>query len=209
MFRKRHVLTIDSSSLSLAVRILQQGGVVAFPTETSYGLAADPYCCAAVKKVFEVKKRSLEKPLLLLIGDVAFLDGLVESIPHQYPPLIKKYWPGPLTLIFAAQKGLCQLVTGMGGTVGIRISSHPVAQQLVRQFGRPITATSANISGTEPAESAAEVAEMFGDAIDCIVDGGDAGAGNCSTILTVIENQLTVVRQGLIDPGLAAKDTRS
>lgn len=196
---KRSSDDIVGTSLASAVARLRRGGVVAFPTETYYGLAVDPYCRSAVEKIFRIKMRSPEKPLMLLIEDTSFLDSLVEYIPQRYQPLMNKYWPGPLTLIFPAKALVCQMVTAKSGTIGVRISSNPVAQALVKKMGKPLTATSANISGAPPAKSAAEVLAMFGDTIDYILDGGETGAGLCSTILAIKENQLTVMRQGQID----------
>lgn len=187
------------SSLQEAEATLRRGGVVAFPTETYYGLAVDPYNQEAVAKIFQVKKRDLGKPLMLLIEQEAQLDNLVENIPVQYKPLIKKYWPGPLTLIFSAKANISAHVTCSKGTVGIRISSHPVALALVGRVGHPITATSANISGKPPAKSAGEVAQMFGDTLDYILDGGETAAGLCSTIVGLQDDRLSLFRAGQID----------
>jgi L-threonylcarbamoyladenylate synthase len=187
------------TSLDLAVTHLRHGRIVAFPTETYYGLAVDPECASAVEKLFAVKNRPADKPLLLLIEKTEQLGSVVQNIPSIYWPLIKKYWPGPLTLIFPARKSLSSRITGNTGTVGIRISPHPIAQGLVRRMGKPITATSANISGLPPARSAQEVIEMFGNEIDYIVDGGQTPAGLCSTILSVQNGRLNIVRHGQID----------
>ena len=187
------------TSISIAVSHLRRGGIVAFPTETYYGLAVDPDCAAAVSKLFAVKNRQEGKPLLLLIENTEQLDTVVREIPPVYRPLIKNYWPGPLTLIFKAKTTLNQQVTGNTGTVGVRISPHPIAQELVRRMGTPITATSANISGLPPARTAQEVAEMLGDTVDYIVDGGQTEAGFCSTIVSFQNGKLRLLRRGQID----------
>lgn len=187
------------TSLELAVSHLRQGRIVAFPTETYYGLAVDPDCVSAVRRLFAVKKRSADKALLLLIENIEQLDNIVQEVPSQYLPLIEKFWPGPLTLIFQGKKTLNQQITGNTGTVGVRISSDPVAQALVKRMGKPITATSANISGFSPAQSALEVSRMFGSDIDYIIDGGQTNAGLCSTILGVRNGKLTLLRYGQID----------
>lgn len=187
------------TSLDLAVMHLRQGRIVAFPTETYYGLAVDPDCASAVTKLFAVKKRQADKPLLLLIEKKEQLDTVVQEVPPAYWPLINKYWPGPLTLVFPAKTTLSRQITGNTGTVGVRISPHPLAQELVRRMGKPITATSANISGVSPARSAQEVAAMLGDRVDYIIDGGQTEAGLCSTILGVHNGQLTLIRRGQID----------
>lgn len=186
-------------SIDLAVRYLRQGGIVAFPTETYYGLAVDPDCASAVTKLFVVKNRQEHKPLLLLIEKKEQLEAIVRNVPSAYWPLIDKYWPGPLTLIFQAKKIVNLQITGNTGTVGVRISPHPVAQELVRRMGKPITATSANISGLPPARSAQDVVEMLGDTVDYIVDGGQTEAGLCSTILSAEKGKLRLLRRGKID----------
>ncbi len=188
-----------SSSLNRAVLCIREGGIVAFPTETYYGLAVDPDSLAAVAKLFKVKKREAEKPVLLLIESREQLQSIVETIPPEYVPLMDKYWPGPLTLVFPVKKNICRLLTGNTGTIGARISSHPVASELVRRLGKPITATSANISGQLPASMAAEVLTMFGNSVSCIVDGGQTPAGLCSTVLGLHGGKCVVLRQGRID----------
>lgn len=198
MFEK-NISGIVSKSLDLAVTHLRNGGIVAFPTETYYGLAVDPDCELAVKKLFKVKNRSDDKPLLLLIEEETQLHSIVENVPLAYLSLIKKYWPGALTLIFSAAKSLNCQVTGNTGTIGVRISPHPIAQELVKRMGKPITATSANISGFPPAQTAQEVIEMFGPNIDYIVDGGKTDGGLCSTVLTLLKGRLHIIRAGQIE----------
>lgn len=190
---------IVGTSLEYAEATLRRGGVVAFPTETYYGLAVDPYNHAAVSRVYRLKRRDAAKPLMLLIAEEEQLCGLVKNVPSLYGPLIKKYWPGPLTLIFQAKSTLSCQVTGNSGTVGIRISSHPLAFALAARVGQPITATSANISGQPPANSVGAVAAMFGDNLDYILDGGETPAGLCSTIVGIKGRCLKLVRHGQID----------
>ncbi len=187
------------TSIDLAVSLLRHGGIVAFPTETYYGLAVDPDCDSAVAKLFAIKNRPVDKPLLLLIAKIEQLSSIVQAVPPVYWPLIKKYWPGPLTLIFLADKSLNRRICGNSGTVGIRISPHPIARELVSRMGKPITATSANISGHYPARSAREVVENLGNKIDYIIDGGQTPAGLCSTILSERNGKLAIIRRGRID----------
>ncbi len=182
-----------------AVSILRNGGVVAFPTETYYGLAVDPENDKALEKLFEIKKRDSAKPILVLISEMAQLSRLTIRIPGHYEPLIQKFWPGPLTLVFSALEKVSPLLTGDTGTVGVRISSHPIARKFCRKWGKPLTATSANISGTSPAKSAEEVRICLGDKIDFIIDGGQAPAGHCSTIIGMQDNEIKLIRAGKID----------
>ncbi len=189
------------TSFDRAVAVLQRGGVVGIPTETYYGLAVNPNNLSAVEKVFRMKCRQLDKPLLLLIENINQLYGVVTHIPQAYNHLIAKYWPGPLTLVFPARSELCGLVTGPLKTVGVRISPHPIACQLVQKMGAPITATSANVSGYPAAREAGEVAEIFGDKVDYILDGGRCDGGACSTIVGMEKERLVVYRAGMIDIG--------
>lgn len=187
------------SSIRHAAAVLQHGGIVAFPTETYYGLAVDPDCESAVAKLFQVKQRQAYKPLLLLIDRSEQLDDLVTEIPRKYRDLIEKYWPGPLTLVFPARKNISRQLTGNTGTIGVRISPHPIARKLVRKMGKPITATSANLSGTAPAKTADEVFEMFQDKVDYILDGGKTAAGLCSTVVGLQDGKLIILRKGQVD----------
>lgn len=187
-----------NASLNRAVQCIRAGGIVGFPTETYYGLAVDPESPAAVANLFKVKKRQGDKPLLLLIDNREQLSEIATSIPVEFLPLMDKYWPGALTLLFPAQKCF-QHLTGKFGTIGVRISSHPVAAELVKRVGKPITATSANISGLPPASTAVEVLAMFGSDLGCIIDGGKTPAGLCSTVLGLKGGRYFVVRRGQID----------
>lgn len=182
---------------------------MAFRTETSYGLAVDPDNEQSLRRLFHIKKRPSEKPLLLLIHDIALLDSLVLSVPDIYRPLMEKYWPGPLTLIFPARPHLSTWLTGGTGTVGVRISPHPDALALARIFGKAITATSANLAGKPAARCAAEVAASFGTDIDFILDGGKTSAGLCSTVIGLRDGALSVLRPGVVTIDELVHDRRS
>ena len=186
-------------ALLQAVSCLQQGGIVAFPTETSYGLAVDPFNEAALRALFRLKARDINKPILVLIGETGQLGALADSIPDMYRPLMQRFWPGPLTLIFPGRKNLPPLLTGGTGGIGVRISSHTAAVELCRMWGRPLTATSANISGFPPATCAADVQASFGAGVDCLVDGGGTAAGQCSTIVGIHRGRLQLLREGQVD----------
>ncbi|SDP09569.1 L-threonylcarbamoyladenylate synthase [Desulforhopalus singaporensis] len=183
-------------SVSLAAEYLRQGKVVAFPTETSYGLAVDPCNDRAVERLFSLKKRSADKPILLLVQRCQQLNQLVSTIPDGYRDLMSRYWPGPLTLIFPALDCVNPKLTANTKTVGIRISPHPVARSLLAHFGAPVTATSANLSGMEAAASAEEVLTVFGDAVDYILEGIVSAGPVWSTIVTTKNGRLAVIRQG-------------
>lgn len=181
-----------------SVDILGQGGVVSFPTETYYGLGGDPFRGAALEKLFRIKKRQRDKPILVLVDSIDMLSDLVTHIPDVYRPILEKYWPGPLTCIFPASENVHPLLTGGTQTIGIRISSHPVVDELLRVWQKPVTATSANISGEEPACDALGVSRFFGEQIDCVIDGGATAAGACSTIVSCKNERLRCLRRGKI-----------
>jgi len=185
--------------LAQAVTCLQRGGIVAFPTETYYGLAADPFNEKALLALFRLKARDIQKPILVLISEMRQLEEIADSIPELYRPLMKDFWPGPLTLIFPGRKNLSPLLTGGTGTVGVRISSNTIAAELCRRWGHPLTATSANISGMPPAISADDVKAIFGSEVDCIIDGGSTFARRCSTIVGIRQSRLQLFREGQVE----------
>lgn len=186
------------ADLDRAVAVLQAGGIVAFPTETYYGLAVDPFNPLALNHLFSLKQRDISKPILTLADDRESLLSLAQEIPSPYELLMRQFWPGPLTLIFPARINLPHLLTAGTSTVGVRQSSHPFARQLLRAFGRPVTATSANISGHAAAVDAHEVKAQFGSRVDMIFDGGKTPGGTGSTIIGFAEGQIRLIREGVI-----------
>jgi L-threonylcarbamoyladenylate synthase len=195
---KRKVLKADAEGIRRVGRVILEGGVAAFPTETFYGLGADAGNEEALQKIFRIKGREENKPLLLLVGDRSWLPGLVQSIPPVAVRLAEKFWPGPLTLVFAAAPGLSPFLTAGTGTIGVRLSPHPVAKALVQAVGRAITATSANLSGQPSASVAAEVFRSLGGRLDAILDGGQTAGGLGSTVLDVSSEAPRILRQGAI-----------
>ena len=181
-----------------AIKVLRGGGIVAFPTETYYGLGVDIDNQKGVNALFELKKRDPAKPILVLIDDCSQLPKITTAVPQPYEKLIRCFWPGPLTLIFPAAPNLTSLLTGSAKSIGVRLSPHPIAIQLCRMWGKPLTATSANISNQRPAQNAEMVKEMFGDKIDYILDGGQTPGGKCSTVVGLDNQELTLIRKGRI-----------
>jgi L-threonylcarbamoyladenylate synthase len=186
----------DDSEKSAA--IIRAGGIVAFPTETSYGLAVDPFNGRALNRLFTLKRRPPSKPVLVIIDRLERLGDLVCNIPAAYEPLMNRFWPGPLTLIFPALSTLPRLLTAGTATIGVRISSHRLATRICHQAGGAVTATSANISGRRPALGAAEIQAMFGGLVDKIVDGGVLEQAAPSTIVTELNGQLKLIREGAL-----------
>jgi len=176
--------------------------VVAFRTDTFYGLGVDPFNAAAVARLREVKGREDNKPILLLISDAAQVERLIASCSDQFKTAARELWPGPLTIIGEAVSTLPEEITAGTGTVGVRLPADESVRQFVRECGGVLTATSANPAGREPARSAREVASyftpQFKDGVDLIVDGGEVTAAEPSTVLDVLTSPPRIVREGAI-----------
>lgn len=185
----------------LALDRLNQGDIIAMPTETVYGLAADAHCESAIKKIFTIKKRPINHPLILHIAHNWDLNEWAENIPVYAFALIEKFWPGPLTLVLNARRGsVSPLVTGGQNTVAIRCPNHPVAQDLLMQFGRPLVAPSANLFGKISPTTVEHVYSSFENDNLLILDGGRCSVGIESTIVMATEERgHQILRHGVID----------
>lgn len=182
-----------------AAAVIRDGGIIAYPTETYYGLGIDPFNNEAIERLFRVKQRPLSKPILVIIDNPSQLCHLTSTFPEPYRELVSNHWPGPLTLIFPAREHISNLLTGNTGTIGIRMTSSEIAAEICKSAGTPISATSANVSGQPPASSVEEVVNYFGDHVDLIVDGGVTAAPQCSTIVTIDHKKgVKVLREGMI-----------
>jgi L-threonylcarbamoyladenylate synthase len=186
------------TGLKRAAESILSGGVVAIPTESFYGLAVNPTDVRAIKRLFDVKKRRGDQPILLLIPSVEHLDQYVIHVPHIAHQLMNEFWPGGLTLIFEAKPSLPRELTAGTGKIGVRLSSHPIPTALAQAVGTPITGTSANISGQPACSSAKEVFRGLGDKVDLILDGGETAGGKGSTVLDVTVDPPVVVREGMV-----------
>jgi L-threonylcarbamoyladenylate synthase len=199
----REILNIDSrrpddSVIAEASSILRAGGIIAYPTETFYGLGADGLNEEAVKRIFLIKGRNFKNPISVIIGDANDVRGLVEEIPAFALHLMERFWPGALTIIFKASPDVSHLLASGTGKIGIRLSSHPVATALAKKLGHPITATSANLSGKDECTRADEVVQGIGDQIDAVIDGGQTPGGSGSTIIDVTTDPPAILREGVI-----------
>lgn len=190
--------TLSGSDWKRVRDIFKKGGIIAYPTETFYGLGVDPFNESAVNKLFKLKGRGFDKPISILVKDKNMLLAVVEEIPPAAEKLIKKFWPGPLTIIFKAKKTVPSAITGNTGKIAVRISSNPITQKLLEIIDSPITTTSANSSGKKSPVTAKEVKDYFGDKIDLIIDGGLLSGNLGSTIVDVTEEELKVIREGEI-----------
>ena len=189
----------EPALLEDAARALSGGGLVAFPTETFYGLGVNALDSRAVARVFEVKGRPEGKPLLVLVDSLKMAESLTPEVSDLARRLMATHWPGPLTLVFKAAPELPAELTAGTGTVGIRMPNHPVALGLVRAARLPVTAPSANPSGAEPPTTAAAVWQYFEGRIHLILDGGPTPGGRPSTVLDVSVSPPQLVRAGAVE----------
>lgn len=181
-----------------AADVLRQGGLVAFPTETVYGLGANGLDAAACKKIYEAKGRPSDNPLILHIASLAQLDQIVSSVPDMAKKLMDAFWPGPMTLILPKKDCVPLSVTGGLNTVGVRFPSHPVAQAMIAAANLPIAAPSANVSGKPSPTKASHVLFDMDGKIDLILDGGPADFGLESTIIDATGPEAVILRPGAI-----------
>ncbi|MFH1351139.1 MAG: L-threonylcarbamoyladenylate synthase [Pseudomonadota bacterium] len=184
--------------LKKAAEIIRSGGIVAFPTESFYGLGVNATDEKAIKRLFGIKKRQEDHPVLILIPAIETLEEYVADIPETALTIMKRFWPGGLTLVFAASAMVSPLLTSGTGKIGVRLSGHPVATALARAVGLPITGTSANISGQPACQTAEAVSQSLGSEIDLILDGGKTSGIKGSTILDITVSPPTILREGMI-----------
>lgn len=184
--------------LARAAELLREGGLVAFPTETVYGLGANALDRRAVARIFRAKGRPADNPLIVHIGRRSDLARVVRSFPPRARRLMEPFWPGPLTLLFPRHPRLPRGVTAGLDTVAVRMPAHPVALELIRRSGVPVAAPSANRSGRPSPTRARDVAEDLGDRADLIVDGGPTPIGVESTVVSTLTSPPTLLRPGAV-----------
>jgi L-threonylcarbamoyladenylate synthase len=181
-----------------AQTVLKRHGIIAAPTETFYALAANPFQAEALARLFALKDRGPEKPVLVMIAGPAMLPQVVREIPEVATRLMARFWPGPLTIIFPSLPQLPRLLTGGTGTIGVRQPRQSLTCRLITALGHPITGTSANRAGRRPLVQADEVAREFGGHLDLILDAGPCPGGLPSTIVDVTQAVPRLVRAGAI-----------
>lgn len=178
--------------------VVSAGGVIVYPTETFYGLGVDPRNPSALARLFKIKERPSDQPILLLIHDISEVRNWAAEVNAQAEKLMKAFWPGPLTLVFKAKQDVPQELTGNTGTIGLRMPGNELTRNLLKSFGRPLTGTSANISGLPSADSTAKVLAMLEGRVDIVLDAGKTTGGQASTIVDVTGDVLKVIRKGAI-----------
>jgi L-threonylcarbamoyladenylate synthase len=181
-----------------AAAIIKMGGVVSFPTRCLYGLGADALNPKAVGRIFEIKRRPDDKPLLVLVNNQKDLAGLVRSIPPMALRVMENFWPGRITIVFEAKDTLPVNLTAGTGRIGIRLTEHPVAKAIVKMVGGPITGTSANLSGKIGGFQSPDLNSILADQLDLILDAGPLKGGSGSTVVDVTGEFPRILREGEI-----------
>ncbi|MHB8845265.1 MAG: L-threonylcarbamoyladenylate synthase [Nitrospirota bacterium] len=196
------MLTLDigrDAVFSRCRAVIDAGGVIAYPTDTFYGLGVAPRNPRAVKKVFAVKGREADQPILLLLHDRNDVSAWASEVIPSALQLMDRFWPGPLTLVFRAAPQVLPELTGGTGTIGLRVPGNEVTRALLGAVGHSLTGTSANRSGRPSPRTADEVQQELGDSVDLILDGGPAAEVRPSTVVNVIEEPPRLIRQGALD----------
>ena len=187
-----------AEAIQEAAQVIHAGGIVAVPTESFYGLAVHALNEKAIERLFAVKRRRGDNPVLILIPSKQSLSRYVTEVHEKDWKLIERFWPGGLTMVFFANPILPRSLTAGMGKIGVRLSSHPVPTGLARAVGAPVTGTSANRSGQPGCSTAEEVMEAVGEDVDLILDGGRTQGGKGSTVLDVTLDPPRILRQGMV-----------
>ena len=185
--------------MKAAAEIIQNGGLVAVPTETVYGLAGNGLNEKAVEQIYEVKGRPAVKPLSLMVPGIEAMDSYCLDVPEQARTLAEKFWPGPLTIVLKAKSEIPSIVLAGGSTVGLRCPDHPLTLALLRECSLPLAAPSANPSGEASPKNAEKVMEYFDGKIDAVIDGGACGIGLESTIIDMSSTPYRILRKAALD----------
>lgn len=200
------ILPADSrKAIKLARRLLHEGEVVAFPTDTLYGVGANAFERSAVRELFAVKGRPADKAIPVFIYQIDDLNQVARNVPNRAWALLQQFWPGALTVVLPKVATLPPDVTAGQETVAVRIPNHPVALDLVIELGRPLAVTSANLSGQPPPSTAQEVAQQLGGRIPLILDGGPSPLAQPSTIIDLSVNPPRLLRSGALDVAVLQK----
>jgi L-threonylcarbamoyladenylate synthase len=195
----------DSTAIHYAAEFIRRGQVVGVPTDTFYGLAADPFNLAAVEEIYRVKGRPENRALPILVNSIEQAAILTRDLPDNFLKLAQKFWPGALTLVVVASRRLPLKVTANRGRVAVRWPNSKIACALIEQLGAPITGTSANISGFPSCSNARQLMEQLGERLPLILDSGDTGATVSSTIVELRDDDWSIVREGQVSPEEIAK----
>ncbi|HXG37074.1 MAG TPA: L-threonylcarbamoyladenylate synthase [Dehalococcoidia bacterium] len=193
------VIKADSAKvIERAARVLRADGLVCYPTDTVYGLGAIASNDGAVRRLYAVKGRPLEKALPILLADAEQVEELAQDIPEQARRLMQRLWPGGLTIVLKKSGQFRSLALGEEETVAVRVPNQPLVRELIRRIGAPLTGTSANRSGQRPPVTAEEVAQQLNGDVDMIIDGGQCPGGIESTVVDLTQGQPQILREGAV-----------
>ena len=189
---------LDYEELKIPAKIIKEGGIVIFPTETVYGIGTNGLDKEAIKKLYEVKQRPLNKPISLLVSNIEMVEQVAKNISKLEYKIMQNFFPGPLTIILEKKDIVPDILTANTNTVGIRMPSGEIARKLIEYAGVPIATPSANISGKPSGTNIKDIQKDFAGKVDCFIDNGESKLGIPSTIIRVINNEVHILRQGSI-----------
>ena len=192
------MISMVNDDIKKASKIIRNGGIVLFPTETVYGIGANALNDEAVNKIFIAKGRAQDNPLILHISDMSMLDDIAKDISDLEYRLMDAFWPGPFTIILNKKKDIAKVATCDGDTVGVRMPSNKIAHDLIKESGVPIAAPSANISGRPSGTNIKDIIDELRNKVDYVIDGGETDIGLESTVVRVIDNKVNILRPGKI-----------
>jgi len=198
------LLASRSGSIEQAAAVLRVGGVVAFPTDTVYGLGAHSFMASAIERLYKVKGRERQKAIPLLIAHMKDVTTIAIQVPEIAWRLAERFWPGPVTLVLPKAPGVLDVLTGEANSVAVRIPAHDVALELISALGVPLAATSANLSGQPEAVTAEEVLGVLGNQVELILDGGRCPGGVPSTVVDVTTLPPIIRRRGALSDEVEA-----
>ena len=189
---------LDYEELKIPAKIIKEGGIVIFPTETVYGIGTNGLDKEAIKKLYEVKQRPLNKPISLLVSNIEMVEQVAKNISKLEYKIMQNFFPGPLTIILEKKDIVPDILTANTNTVGIRMPSGEIARKLIEYAGVPIATPSANISGKPSGTNIKDIQKDFDGKVDCFIDNGESKLGIPSTIIRVINDEVHILRQGSI-----------
>ena len=189
---------IDLEKLKKPAKMIKEGKIVIFPTETVYGIGTNGFKSDSIKKIYEIKKRDFNKPISLLVNSIKMIESVAKNISDLEYALINRFCPGPFTIILKKKEEVPDILTANGDTVGIRMPDSLIARTLIDYSGVPIATPSANISGKPSGTSVDNIMKDFKDSVDCIIDSGESKLGIASTIVKVENEKPIILREGSI-----------
>lgn len=189
---------VELTKIRSIAQFLKKPGVIAFPTDTFYGLGTDCFSPEKIKRIYQIKERKMEKPIPLMIAEVEEVKRIAREIPTVFWSLAEEFWPGPLTLVLKASPALPPELLGHSQAIGVRLPAVPWLRELVKEAGFPLTATSANISGQKEIDHFERIKDIFWGKVDLIVDGGKTPGTRPSTVLDMTGEKPRILREGMV-----------